>query len=396
MKKIILLSQTIITFLFIGCGSGGSSGSSAFEISSNSSEYIVVEGMKKDIVFNANSENATFEFVDKSEAPDTELNNLTGVLEYRSPQSTGGADQKVIVKAIDVNGKDSDPLTISFHTVSSSILPTRTLLKTGAIDGGSGINRNFSKNSDDNIIDPFGNIWENKLEDKLLDNKMYISAKNRCEILRLTNTGTQWRIPTADEMLILMDYSKVSGASMLDNAFEDINLTSWVESEDGKYLVVAQSNGLVQEVSFTDRYPVRCIDSSKSENNHIVSTDRFNNRATIDFSTGLQWSAMTEDSLRKIIDDDNQTASEYCTEYDDASGWRLPNINEVRSIIEKGTISTYIMATNTVIISSTPYNDSNLTARAAYYLIGFDDDNKIFHSVSYADILYPITCVKER
>ncbi len=394
MKKIILLSQILTTFLFFGCG--GESRSSAFEISSSASEYIVVEGMKKDVVLSTNKVNVTFEFVDKREAPDTELDSRSGILVYRAPISS--ADQNIVVKAIDAEGKESEPLTLSFQTVSSDINPTQSIVQTGVDDGGIGITRNFDKNSDDYVIDPFGNIWENTLEGKSLENTIYITAKTRCEILRLTNIGTQWRIPTADELLNLMDYSKVSGASMLDDTFEDINLTSWVESEDDQYLVVTQSNGLFREVSFTDKYPVRCINAPKSDDNHIISTDRFNNKATIDFSTGLQWSPMpeTEEAFKKIIDDVNQSAPEYCAEYDNSSGWRLPSINEVRSIVENESISTFIMGNNSIIVSSTPYNDSNSTARVAHYLMGFDENNKILHSISYADIAYPITCVKER
>ena len=392
MKKIILLPHILTAFLFIGCGDSGS-GSSAFELSTNSSEYIVVEGMKKDVRLNSNRENVTFEFVDKSEAPDTELNN--GVVEYRSPQNSGEEDQKIIVKAVDSKGDESQPLTLSFQTVSSNISVTRGILKTGSNDGNAGVDRNFIENSDGNIIDPFGNIWENRLEEKSLENKLYINAKNRCDILRLINKGTQWRVPTADEMLNLMDYSKASGSSMLDDTFVDINLTSWVSSNDGRYLVVTQSNGLVQEMSFLDKYPVRCINASINEDKHIVSTNRYNDRETVDFSTGLQWSAMTDNSLRKIVDDVNQTAAEYCSEYDNASGWRLPNINEVRSIIENGTISTNILGNYTIIVSSTPYNNSDENATLAHYTVGVED-NKISYGVSYADILYSITCVKER
>jgi hypothetical protein len=350
--------------------------------------------MKKDIVLNSNRENVTFNFIDNSEAPITELDR--GLLIYRAPQSAGGADQSLIVKAIDADGKESNPLTLSFHTVSSSIIPTISVLKTGADDGGVGKDRNFSRDNDGNVIDSYGNVWENTLEGKSLASNIYLTAKNRCEVKRLINFGSNWRVPTAGELLNLIDYSKVSGSSMLDDVFDNINLTTWVESDENRYFVVSQSTGLLQEVNFTDRYPIRCINAPKSEVNHIISTDKINLQATTDFSTGLQWSKMTADSFRKILDDVNQSAAEYCTQYDNASGWRLPNINEIRSVVENGNISTNIIRNYTIVVSSTPYNNSDTSANLSHYIIGFDGDKKIFDAVSFADVRYPITCVKER
>lgn len=393
MKKTTLISSIVIASISIGCG-GSDSKDSAFEISSSLSSYSVVEGMKKDIVLDSNRENVTFTFVDNSEAPTTELDR--GVLIYRAPLSAGGADQTLIVEAIDANGKESDPLTLSFHTVSSTITPTISVLKTGADDGGIGKDRNFDSDTDGNIIDPYGNIWENTLEGKALASNIYLTAKNRCEVKRLIDFGSNWRVPTAGELLNLIDYSKVSGSSMLDDAFDNINLTTWVEAEDNRYLVVSQSTGLLQQVNFSDRYPVRCINAPKSDVHHIISTEKINLQATIDFTTGLQWSKMTVDSFRKIIDDVNQSAAEYCTQYDNASGWRLPNINEIRSVIENGHISTNIIGNYTLFVSSTPYNNSDTSAKLAHYVIGLDGDKNIFDAVSFADVLYPITCVKER
>jgi hypothetical protein len=103
---------------------------------------------------------------------------------------------------------------------------------------------------------------------------------------------------------------------------------------------------------------------------------------------------MTQDSYRKIIDI-NQSAASYCAAYDDASGWRLPNINEVRSIVDNGTIAPSILRGNNVIFSSTPFNNRNQNAKKAYYYLGLESDKTVISISPDTGIPYPITCVKK-
>jgi hypothetical protein len=395
MKNRIFISLAI-SFLLFGCGGGGSSSSvdkpHTDIVASRSGTILVVDNMKKDVRLSSDRENARFEFVDKDNVPyGAELSRYTGLLVFRALGSIGDVD-KVTVRAVDDSGWKSESLTLTFKTVSSDSATRKEYIKTGADDGSSGLERNFVKTDNGYIKDPFDNIWENNITGKSLENKIYLVAKNRCEIKRIRDKGSNWRVPTADEYLNLINYSKTTGAGMLDDTFDEANLTSWVEPENGKYFVVSETNGLLLEVKSYSKYPVRCINAPKKDISHIVSTDRYTD-ITRDFNTNLQWSYAGINSYRKIVDDINQTASEYCAEYDDGSGWRLPSINEVRSIVEDGTISTLIMSNSKVIISSTPYKSNDQKVKASNYIVGFNDG--IVVGASPVDQKYPITCVKE-
>lgn len=400
MQKVLLLSVSLTSILFFGCGSSPTTKES-FSISTKSTEYDVVEGMKKDIQIIANRENVTFQFVDKSQAPITELNQNNGILVYRSPESSGGDPQTVVVEGLDEDtGDKSSPLSVTFETVDDSIIPTIEVLQTGADDGGFGKNRVFSENGDGDIVDSYGNIWAEQSDTKLGEAQTYLNAfYNKCEILKLTNQNSNWRLPTKDEALNLINFSKVTGQSMLDDVFVERNQTyTWVQSDlasNDKHLV-SFFNGLTFQVSIFDaqqEYTSKCINAPLVENKHVISTDRYTDY-THDFTTGLQWSPITE--MKRIVDDVNQTAAEYCTSYEGGSGWRLPNINELRSVVENDTVSSFIRNGSTILVSSTPFNDSNSSAKNANYVLYIKEDNTVDFGVQYVDELYGITCVKNR
>jgi hypothetical protein len=103
---------------------------------------------------------------------------------------------------------------------------------------------------------------------------------------------------------------------------------------------------------------------------------------------------MDKNAKRKIIDNIEENASKYCSNYDGSSGWRLPNINEIRSVVEGNTISSNILGSSTVVISSTPYVSADKNSRPANYIIGIEN-NKIVYGISYSDMEYTVTCVKE-
>jgi hypothetical protein len=392
MKKIGLFF-TLVLFI-IGCGSTSSSGESKDDslLTSNIANPItVVKDMKKDIKITSIKNGTTLKVVNKKNSDNFDVTDkYNGILTYWADYNIG-TTQEVVVEASDANGWKSKPLTLVFKTVSKDNISKIDIIKTGANDAGIGVSREFKSDIDNNtVIDPFGNIWENILEGKSAESNFYIMAKNRCEILRLTNKGTNWRVPTSDELLNLIDYSKTSGSSMLSDEFNSTDITLWAESEVGKYLVVSTTNGLVYEVKSTDRYPVRCINAPKRDTIHVVSSEVGLNAITHDFSTGLKWSPMSK-GLYNI----DQNASTYCAQYDGGSGWRLPSINEIRSIEENGTISSNIMGNSTRIVSSTPYNNIDTNAKTANYIVVYDD-NSVKLGVDYTDTLYRITCVKER
>ena len=397
MHNKILISIALATTLFIGCGGGTSSSTSEPMLTINTSgNILIVQNMKKSVKLNIDKKDVRFEIVNKPKGISVELQSFGGILTYWAEDPVGSV-HKISVRAVDDKGWESKPLTLPFEIVSKNISPTIEVLSTG-VDGDIGKARNFTsftKNSKEFVIDPFENIWDKKLDAKDLESKLYIYAKNRCEILRLTNKDTFWRVPTVDELLNLVDYSKVSGESMLDEVFDKSTLSTWANSDDDRYFVVSASAGIVNEVEYLDKYPIRCINAPIKSTQHVVSTETGLNGSTFDFSTGLKWSPMTKDSFRKILDDVNQSAAEYCTSYDGASGWRLPNINEVRSLVVNDTISSDILKGNNVIFSSTPLKVKDVNARKAFYYLGLELGKAIISVSPDTNISYPITCVKE-
>jgi len=394
--KIVLYS--IIAVAFLACGGTTSSGGLVKKdnslLSSNiSGNILVVEDMKKDVKVTASRDNVTYRIVNKKDISGVEIDKNRGLVTFWSNGAVGSI-VTVIVEASDESGWKSKPLSLVFQTVSKNIAPTKKIIKTGAIDGGAGADRNFVVEGE-YVRDPFGNVWENKLDEKKAKASLYQLAENRCAVLKAMNKDSNWRIPTSNELLNILDYNKSATLSMIDSAFEESNLNLWVESEDNKYQVFSQTSGLISNAKLTDRHAVRCINAPKKEDSyHVISSGSTIGADTYDFSTGLIWSAMDRNAKRKIVDEVEENAFEYCYSYDNASGWRLPNINEIRSVVEGNTISNNILNSNTIIVSSTPYVSSDVNAKAANYIVGIEN-NKVVYGVSYADMAYPITCVKE-
>ncbi len=377
----------VVPFLFIACGSEKSSDN--FTISTLLSEYNVVEGMKKDVKVQSDREGITFKILDKSQAMQTVINKNSGILVYRAPENINGTEDIKVI-GIDANGKQSDPLTLTFKTVSKDIQPSTKILKTGADDGGFGEDRLFVQDLEGDIVDFFGNTWAENSDTKLSEVKSYLSASIKCEVLGLKQ-GKNFRLPTMNEALNLIDYSKVSGTGMIDDAFLNRTLAfTWVDSKNDKNMVVSFDNALVANIdsfSVGQNYTSRCIDSLKSTNEHIVSTDRYSGY-TFDFSTGLKWSPIIE--RRPIASDNNETASEYCA---DKHSGRVPNINELRSVIEDSGVSTFITNGATILISSTPFNDINISARKSNYAMYLREDGTIGFGREYNELQNGITCV---
>ncbi len=392
--KLLLLS--FISILTIGCSSEDDSSSSPFTIFTSSSDYFVVEGMKKDIRLQSKLDGVRFEIVDQSNSGDFELFKNSGILIFRAAEDASTAKMETIsIVGILENGRKSDILKLSFKTVSRDITPSIKVLKTGGDDGGFGIDRDFQVDLNGDIVDPLGNTWAESSDKKLNEVNSYVGASLKCEVLSIID-NREWRLPTADEVLNIIDYSKESGSSMVENIFENQTLIyTWAMPKNGKNVIVSLNSAILATVdnySGGQNYTSRCISSPENGSRHIVSTDRGNN-ITYDFSTGLKWSRAVGDY--RLIDDINQSAFEYCSSLGlDGGNWRLPNINELRSVVESENMSTFIRDNATILISSTPYSDRNTTARRAHYALYIREDGIVGTGIEYADNLYDITCVK--
>jgi len=394
--KILQYSLTIATCgLFLGCGDTSNNTSKPFTITTHPSTIKLIAGMKKDILLNSDIPNIEYEILDSNGNAVLYNNQLI----LRADNSENGT-RYVKIKALNPIKNDSSLIELSYSIIPvNTILPTMKIIKTGADDGGFGIDRNFTltkSNNTEYVVDPLGNQWTISTEKKPFEIKTYLAATTECQILKSLNKNSNWQIPTKDELLNLIDYSKKSGTNMIESIFGDKNINStWAKSENGKNLVVSQYNALINYIDTYNfqKYPVRCINPKIKDKTHIVSTDRGTGE-TYDYSTGLIWLPIQE--KRKLIDENNETAFEYCENlnFNNKTGWRLPNINELRSINEDGMISYFIRGINTVLVSSTPYNDgSNNNEQKAYYSL-FIQNGIPTTGISPANNSYGISCIR--
>jgi putative hemolysin len=256
-------------------------------------------------------------------------------------------------------------------TTPSDSTTTRAILKTGqtkSYDGDGnevtdssikddgyyqkGIARSYSKQTEDSALikdNATGLLWQNDsgaYGNGANETKTTSEALSYCSALILEGKS-DWRLPTASELLDLVDYSQFNIA--LDDAFESMQYTNYATANfnwssstkmsDGitYYMVSFGEIGGMFSESYNGRY-VRCVEgesaSEKEDISEYFSKDE-SKGVVVDSSTNLMW-------------EDGESAGElswmeaiaYCEDlsyggYDD---WRLPNINELRSIFDPSVV----------------------------------------------------------
>ena len=160
-------------------------------------------------------------------------------------------------------------------------------------------------------------------------------ASKYCSDLSLNNSNN-WQLPTAKELLGLVDYSKRDPA--IDSEFSNINSSS---NSIGYWSSSSTSGGFEFWVSFStgndhfyitqsNKHYVKCADLSYS-NYKEADFSRDSVGIVIDNNSKLWW----QDD--KVVDAKNwQEAIDYCeaSTLGGYSDWRLPNINELLSIVD--------------------------------------------------------------
>ncbi len=414
MKKSILLSSILAgTLLFTACGGDGDKKDPAPIVGdkptfTSPSSYTVVAGEKKSItlttgenVIGAGEPLYDFEIVDKGDAIIAKVNEI-GVLLYTAPAA--GTTQTIKVTATKDNAT-SDPYEITFTSVAKDSVTATKPLKTGAADGGFGLDRNFTKNGVV-VVDPRGKEWADGVFTANASSTgvsfgdagaTYKTASDSC-----TGKGGNWRLPTIDELYDNIDFSKVSQSPMVDEAFTVNLLTSWAQEAYGKRVYMGNNYGSINYPAEDDiKIQVRCVNApQQNANNHVVYTNDYG--FTYDLSSALEWSPASADLLPIAGDGSTSTAAEYCETLNTTAinelnelGWRVPNINELRSVIEDGTISNFITKGAREFASSTPYNDFNTTAQAANWGIILRENGTVLIGAGYQDTPKRVICVRD-
>lgn len=210
-----------------------------------------------------------------------------------------------------------------------------------------GVTKNYSDNSNGTITDhATGLVWQRCPAGTDLISCIGISAgytwdsaRNYCNTLNIA--GRKWRLPTRRELMTLLNYA---GSNYIDITYFPNSATSlWSDSDyasDTNYAwKVDFGTGHVNQSHKTySSLSVRCVSGEKrTEPNHFTD----NGDGTVrDNTTGLIWQKCSygqdPPSCTSSLTMDNwENAVSYCKNLDLASrSWRLPNINELNSLVD--------------------------------------------------------------
>ena len=249
--------------------------------------------------------------------------------------------------------------------VTDSVVNESFLMRTGQnvsyteFDDGhyqTGAERTYSKTNSSVSVTGKDLIWQ---DDSSVSTQSFQrdEAYNYC--LSLTLDGQDdWRLPTLQEMFTLTDFSKSTPA--LDDVF--VNSSSgyfWSSTIcpvcASSSFAVAETTGIYSRLDNSNLFRARCVRGETLLEGDFVRNDAEN--VVSDNTRKLMW----QDA--NIVDvTDRKTfvsAIDYCENLDFAGyqNWRLPNISELRSLLNFNSVSTSLDKTfvesNDIFFSST-------------------------------------------
>jgi hypothetical protein len=337
------------------------------------------------------------------------IDNTNAVLEL---VHTGIANTQDLNIQISINSNEVNICqSVETNTIVVSQLDevSKNILKTGVIntlkneDDGfykKGQNRSYSYTDnkdyhkvDTNIVldNTTGLQWQN---DKLVTSDDYSflpgdtnwdKALAYCENLELNVPSSSevlyddWRLPSIEELLTLVDYSNQD--NMLDNMFN--HLGSVVGHPEYYYYWSSTAHSSANEFAWlidlksgehhyhgkNSSDNVRCVRGDTLPTNEFTRTL---NGVVKDFSTNLLW--QDNEVYNSISIEDSIS---YCQNLnlDNITDWRVPNINELKSILDNSltplNISDVFENTSNAFYYSSTHNAVDNTK---YWLVGFEND----------------------
>ena len=193
-----------------------------------------------------------------------------------------------------------------------------------------GVDHSYTQNSDGTVTDNITQLlWQNDLNTSQTAVASLQDAKYQCTALSLAGF-TDWRLPTIEELQYLVDIGKFDPA--ISPKFLNTNsYYYWSSSIESNQ----DANWLIWFEGGTDHYKkgesayLRCVRGTS-----VTSTFTKNGDIVTDNITTLQWQDNNDvNSTERNWED----AINYCEELalGGFSDWRLPNINELLSIVDK-------------------------------------------------------------
>lgn len=181
-----------------------------------------------------------------------------------------------------------------------------------------------------------GLVWQQALSKKSFT---WNDALAYCEELEYAGFS-DWRLPEPQEILTIVDYGR-SGIRLNKLYFTDIPEKSsgnafWTsktfkDDPESAWTFSPQSGALPLPVSKTDIYHVMCVRGKKLPTAKFEKSTKNGDTVAVDLSSGLMW----QQDYAEPESEEWMDALKYCEDLTFAgySDWRLPNKNELASII---------------------------------------------------------------
>lgn len=213
-----------------------------------------------------------------------------------------------------------------------------------------GLNRSYTDNGNGTITDnATGLVWQKCSRGQNSMNCSgtattvdWIGGRIYCNSLNLA--GKKWRLPTVQELESIVDYGRTT-SPMIDTAFFPLTAGSqyWTSTEFSPLTTTAIAiffnAGVPGRFAKSSPFSVRCV---SGVSRGYVGNFTDNGDGTVsDNSTGLVWQKCsrgqnpTDCSGEAIQNNWSPGAISYCNSLGLASrSWRIPNINEFKSIVD--------------------------------------------------------------